>query len=101
MIADSTSGNVIAFPRLATRARPAFPERTAGARSNGSVPPRARLIRRVSSLSDLTLRWVAESIVVGLALAAAAHGPVSPDMFRAAEEMDVSRRHASGAATDA
>ncbi|MGI3904149.1 MAG: hypothetical protein ACRYGP_30090 [Janthinobacterium lividum] len=46
----------------------------------------------MSSAGDMTLRWIAVSILAGLAYAAAAHGPVSPDMLHAVHEMDRWRR---------
>lgn len=85
------SRNVIAFPR------PAF---EAEARQGGAQQARSRLTAelkppdrwRISSVGNLTLRWVVDSVLVGLAYAAAAHGPVSPEMLHEVHEMERRRR---------
>jgi hypothetical protein len=107
MIADPTdTRNVLFFPRPASSAVASERRGTAMASSPSRTRPRCtvddqpRWSRRVSSVGDLTLRWVVDSILLGLAFAAAAHGPVSPDMLDAIEDMERRRRQASGALPD-
>ena len=79
------SPNVIAFPRSVSDAGAARQGGTS--RSDHRVDSKPRWGWRVSSVGDVTLRWVVDSVLIGLAYAAAAHGPVSPDMLHAAHEI--------------
>ncbi len=90
------SRNVIAFPRpvseAAVRTGSAQDLQARQARPRQMLDPPSRRAWRMSSVGDVTLRWVIDSILVGLAYAAAAHGPVSPDMLHEVHEMDRQRR---------
>ncbi|MGI4764698.1 MAG: hypothetical protein ACRYGP_06495 [Janthinobacterium lividum] len=84
------SRTVIAFPRSVSDA--ATTRQGGTARSSHPADPRPHWTWRVSSAGGVTLGWIVDSILVGLAYAAAAHGPVSPDMLHEVHEMDRRRR---------
>ena len=84
------SRTVIAFPRSVSDA--AAMRQGGTGKSSHRVDAQPRWSWRVSSVGDVTLRWVVDSILVGLAYAAAAHGPVSPDMLHEVHAMDRRRR---------
>lgn len=85
------SRTVIGFPRLVSDAAAARQGGTV--RSTPGVVPQPRWCCCVSTVANVTLHWVVDTILIGLAYAAAAHGPVSPDMLYEVHEMHRRRRH--------
>lgn len=83
------SRTVIAFPLPLSDAAARRQDGAAPSHHRDDAQPRWR----VSSVGSVTLSWIIDSILVGLAYAAAAHGPVSADVLEEVLEMDRRRRH--------
>ena len=97
MIVETTDfRNVISFPQPTSgsivRKSAAQDPRARQARPDQAVDSPPRRSWRVSSIGDVSLRWVVDSLLIGLAYAAAAHGPVSPDLLHELQEMERRRR---------
>lgn len=86
MIGESIgTRNVIPFPL------PASTVKTVGRSGTTLSPPPQSARPSLASVGDAALDWIVRFVLVGLAHAAAAHGPVSPEMLD--EVHGMGRRH--------